>query len=275
MILNSKMYKVTQIIEQATSIFIPKIETGFPAQNMNLRLQKTKDLRFGGFGIYSIAYDHPKSGLRLIYLGSYAGKSGDVSKGDVRTERWSKHIGTANLLLKNLTILSEKNYREQKRLALIFYKNNDKFKEVYRSSFLGIGEDSLKYIFRDRMNVSRNRLGFAIQNLLDTNNSTPHSLESITEIISRFHMFYWKITPDKLTKKIEINAKLKKLERELINRYMEKLPMNNEFPEKDQAENLYFHYNPGKLILIDSCEFRKYVHDIYSGLECLDNYTSH
>lgn len=265
------MYEVTQIFEQATSIFISKIETGFPAPNMNLRLQKTKDMRFGGFGIYSIAYNHPNCGLRLIYLGSYAGKTSDVSKGDIRTERWSKHIGTANLLLKNLTMLSEKNYREQKRRALNFYKDNEKFKEVYKSSFLGIEEDSLKYIFRDRMNVSRNRLGFAIQNLLETNKTTPHTLESLTEIISRFYIYYWKITPSKLTMKSEINAKLKKMEKHLISRYMEKLPMNDEFPEYDGKENLFFHYNPEKLILIDSEEFKKYSQEILKGLENLDD----
>jgi len=268
------MNDIAQIEENATTIFIPKVEEGFPAPNMNLRLRKSKDKRFGGFGIYLITYNHPANGPRVIYLGSFAGKKSDVSKGDVRTERWSKHIGTANLLLKNLTILSEKNYRNQKKRACEFYNDDDKFKEICKSSFLGIEENLLeKYVFRDRMNISWNRLGFAIQNLLETNKSIPHTLESVTNILSRFHFNYWKIIPKVSIKKDEINDKLKKIEKKLIEHYMKKLPMNNEFLGNDDNESSFFHYDPEKLILKGTNEFENLCAEIKYSLENLDMFT--
>jgi hypothetical protein len=262
--------EVQQIIARATDIFIPEIVEGFPARNMNLRLGKTKDTRFGGFGIYSIVYEHPTDGRHVIYLGSFAGTSSDASKGDVRTIRWSKHIGTANLLLNKLTMTSEKYYRKQKQRAEEFYKDNKRFKEVCQSSFLGIDEETLiKYVFRDSMNVSWNRLGFAIQNLLDTNKETPHTLEGLIEIVSRFSFYYWRVNLEGLKIKSDINKNLKEVEASLITRYVNQLPMNDEFPKSSNDITRFFHYDPAKLIKVGSIEFDRYCKEIQDGLEAL------
>jgi hypothetical protein len=151
-----------------------------PANNMNLKF-KNIGSSISGFGVYSLSYDDDNFGDRIIYLGKFAGeksaklKIDNATGGDVR-DRWKKHIGTATLLLANLTMSSEKKFYSNKRRCNFFYKNNEKFKEVLENSFICLDEQKLKkfvFLKGKDLQVSGNRLGFAIQNLIWTNQSQP------------------------------------------------------------------------------------------------------
>jgi hypothetical protein len=246
------------------------LEESFPAKTMNLCLTP-KWAKIPGFGIYSIAYNSPQFGNRIIYLGKFSGvknKSGvdNALAGDVK-ERWFKHIGTATLLLKNLKMSSRKHYHDHKNSALEFYKGDSKFYDAFKNSFLNLGEDILKskvFIKGADLQVSRNRLGFAIQNLKETNKFHPNNAEELKEIISRFTCFYWQVTSPSPIKKSFIDLALtgrknrKGVESEVIKKYQTKLPMNKEYTAEIAPNRTYYHYNPINLIEVNTPEFREY-----------------
>lgn len=258
----------------ATDIWDTKVVDGFPAPNMNLQLvSKDKGAdNYGGFGIYSISYNEPNHGDRLVYLGKFAGQSSTAtgidlaSKGDVR-QRWFKHIGTATLLLRNLKMGSKRCYRDQKEAALQYFHGNENFNRVYPTSFLGIPDSTLAtsvFLNGADMQVSNNRLGFAIQNLTGTNRNRPNTMEELTEVISRFTCHYWRVTSKNDFRKSEINQMLTGTRKEpgveskLIEIYAQRLPMNNQYIPNALAKGKFFHYDPSQLILTESPEYETY-----------------
>ena len=55
----------------------------------------------------------------------------------------------------------------------------------------------------------------------------------------------------------------------LITRYVNQLPMNDEFPKSSNDRTRFFHYHPAKLIKVGSIEFDRYCKEIHDGLEAL------
>ena len=215
-----------------------------------------------------------------MYLGKFAGQSSKAAgidmadKGDVR-KRWFKHIGTATLLLSKLKMGSERLYRGQKEAALAYFCNNEDFNAIYPTSFLGISEDTLKtsvFLQGADMQVSNNRLGFAIQNLTSTNRIRPSTREELIEVISRFTCHYWRVVSTTGLRKSEINKRLtgtKKtpgVESKLIEIYAQKLPMNNQYTPTPSTKREFFHYDPNSLILVDSPEYETYSTRIQAAL---------
>lgn len=277
-----KKLRVSHHTLLATDIWDVRVVDGFPAANMNLGLvPKVKSASdFGGFGIYSISYKHPQHGDRVIYLGKFAGRSSKVagvdmaSQGDVR-DRWFKHIGTATLLLSKLKMGSERFYREKKADALAYFRDDEQFKAIYPSSFLGIPENTLKtsvFVRGVDLQVSRNRLAFAIQNLTSTNRVGPSNAEELLEVISRFTCHYWRVIPTPGLRKSTINqaltgtGKTPGVESTLIEIYGQKLPMNHQYDPASFAKSGFFHYDPEALIQIDSTEFKIYSDRVKTAL---------
>ena len=257
-----------------TDIWDVEVVDGFPAPNMNLRLVPKVKLapEFGGFGVYSISYRDPTFGDRVVYLGKFAGLVSRAvgvdmaERGDVRG-RWFKHIGTATLLLSKLKMGSERFYREQKDAALAYFRNDEIFNAIYPTSFLGIHEDILKksvFVKGDDLQVSKNRLGFAIQNLTSTNRDQPKTRDELVEVISRFTCHYWRVISTTGIRKSEVNDRLtgtKKssgVESSLIEIYAPKLPMNDRYAPTISGKGAFFHYDPQCLILVDSEEYKNY-----------------
>jgi hypothetical protein len=253
-----------------------------PANNMNLKF-KNIGSKIPGFGVYSISYDDDNFGNRIIYLGKFAGEKSknleidNATSGDVR-DRWYKHIGTATLLLTNLTMSSDNKFYTHKRRSDIFYKNNKQFKTAFEMSFLNLDNKKLKefvFLKGKDLQVSGNRLGFAIQNLTWTNKSYPNTAEELRNVISRFTCHYWQVIPASLTKKSTINDSLvgqrgqKGVESEIIKKYKQKLPMNKEYKPPKELKN-YYHYDPENLIEVSNelgSEFIEYSNYIKEQLE--------
>jgi len=270
-----KIYKL-----RAADLWSVSLGEPFPAKNMNVALNSIGE-RITGFGIYSISYDCPDFGDRIIYLGKFAGenKNGtdNALAGDVR-ERWFKHIGTATLLLRNLKMGSNKYYYYHKKKALKFYANDREFKDAFENSFLNLSDDILKsgvFIKGADLQVSKNRLGFAIQNLKNTNKVRPNKIEELNEILSRFTCHYWQVESNIPIKKTFINPVLQGsnaqlgAESEVIKKYRQKLPMNKEYKIGSTPHLNHYHYNPENLILVNSPEFSEYSKFIESQIKNL------
>jgi hypothetical protein len=237
-----------------------------PAINMNLKFIKIKN-SIPGFGIYAVSYNDFNYGERIIYLGKFAGeKKGygnklidDATRGDVR-DRWFKHIGTATLLLANLKMSSKKKFLEHKINAYKFYSNDNNILDLLNNSLLGLQEDILNkqvFLAGKDLQISGNRLGFALQNINWTNKRLANTTEELSNVVSRFNCHYWQVVPNTPTKKSEINKSLqgtkdnKGAESLIIKKYCQKLPMNDEY--KKNIELLeYYHYDPSKLIKVSN-----------------------
>lgn len=255
---------------------------GFPAPNMNLCfVPKLKDVtKYGGFGIYSISYNDEKHGDRVVYLGKFAGcrlkvAGVDMANGGDIRDRWFKHIGTATLLLNKLKMGSERLYRVQRKAALTYFHDHASFEEVYPASFVGIPEKTLStsvFIKGADLQVSKNRLGFAIQNLTATNRARPSNKDELNEVISRFTCHYWRVISTTEVRKSQINGPLtgsKKapgVESSLIDLYASKLPMNDRYSPPSLPNRDFFHYDPQRLIVVDSEEYQVYSKRITTAL---------
>lgn len=246
---------VSFIEANATEIFnVTQDPEGHPAPNMNLRLHCSKDTRFGGAGLYLMAYRHEPEGLRIVYLGSFAGTKQCQCGGDVRKERWAKHIGTATLLLKRLSMPNERRYRDLKSKALLFYRETDQFRRILDSSFIGVNEEFLaSNVFRSSgLEVSEKRLSFAIQNLLRTNDINPHSIEMLRRVVSFFNFYYWRLDSGNYA---NLKKRLQIVEKSIISDYKSCLPMNKEYDDNAKANFNFFHYNPASLVEHRSKQF--------------------
>ena len=238
-----------------------------------------------GFGIYALSYVHPNGDDLLIYIGKFSGKKtrdGSVDNamdGDVRS-RWFKHIGTATLLLAGLRMNSQDSFADHQKKSKAFYSHNNDFLKSYERSILGLDNQTLrKFVFKkNRTQISGNRLGFAIQNLTSTNPIIDLDLENMDEIISKFSCHYWQISFSAPIRKsqvdplIEGTIKSPGLEKILISRYQDRLPMNREF--RPETGNGFYHYDPNKLINVNSNDFttldkyiRSEIQDKFSALE--------
>lgn len=251
---------------------------GHPAKRMCLRLTSKKNSPegFGGFGIYALSYRHQDGIDRIIYLGKFAGEKSasrgvdNAFGGDVR-DRWYKHIGTATLLLRGLKMASRPRYSAHQQRALEHFANDPSFREAYTDSFLDISNEELSqhvFIKGADLQVSSNRLGFAIQNLVDTqidvSNAVPCDSKDVAaaleRVIDRFTLHYWRVTAQDPVRKSEINALLtgsknqKGVERSLIEHYRHRLPMNAEYRLPDSL-NAFYHYDPSGLIQVGSEDF--------------------
>ena len=237
-----------------------------PAKNMCLKFKNVKGGKKIGFGIYALSYQHSDKEEHIIYIGKFSGK---VSKtglvdnamdGDART-RWFKHIGTATLLLADLRIGSKDAFFKHKKKAEAFFKNNKEFIESLDNSIFGLNIETLeKSIFKKNGNqISDNRLGFAIQNLVNTNPKGSLDLQQLNEIISKFTCHYWQISLSSPIQKSRIKMDLEGtnaepgLEKIVIAKYRDKLPMNNEYVPN--TSNNFYHYDEKKLINVRGSDF--------------------
>jgi len=259
---NDEFFSIVYHRRNALSLWNPMITESNPADNMNLRLAKIGE-RLQGFGIYCLSCDDGVYGDRIIYLGKFAGEINkrlgfdDATGGDVR-DRWFKHIGTATLLLANLRMSSRVSFYEHRDKLKKFYAGNDSFMASYSCSFLGLDEKILEeFVFSSGqdLQVSKNRLGFAIQNFTWTNKPFPNSIDELRQVISRFTCHYWQVIPIGRVKKTLIygllggSSKYPGVEFNIINEYKDKLPMNKEY---EASKNLigYYHYNPEYLLRV-------------------------
>lgn len=253
----------------ASFLWRVEIRKSSPAGKMNLSLIP-KPESIPGFGIYALSYNDSDWGDRVIYLGKFAGgknrKSDDALSGDVR-QRWFKHIGTATLLLSNLKMASSKHYFDQKTRALEFYEKDAEFLVAFKNSFLDLDEKTANlniFIKGADLQVSKNRLAFAIQNLKKTNFNNPNKLHELYEIVSRFTCHYWRWTSSEKMTKTSVDPELKGgrgrrgVESEIIKKYSQQLPMNREYaPERTDLDGFY-HYNPNSLIKVDGDEYMEF-----------------
>ena len=249
-----------------------------PAKNMVLKFRNKEHGRQSGFGIYALSYAHRDVGDCIIYLGKFAGKmSKDMSidsagDGDIR-DRWFKHIGSATLLLAGLRMKSAKSFFKHQNKSKQFYKENQDFLTSFGNSILGLDNKHLKEsIFKkDGNQLSDNRLGFAIQNLVETNFTSDSTVLDLAKVISRFSCHYWKIVDAPMRKSqaepllagTKTNPGVEKI---LIARYREKLPMNDEFTPHNSTSEEFYHYDPHSLINTSSREFANFDHEVRSHI---------
>ena len=244
------------------------------AENMVLKFKKIDGGKKLGFGIYALSYIHSNGDECVIYVGKFSGKmsrNGSIDNamdGDAR-ERWFKHIGTASLLLADLRMNSKDAFTLHQKKTKSFYKNDVKFSQCLEKSILGLESEKLeKIFFKENGNqISDNRLGFAIQNLIDTNSLDDLNLASLNTIISKFNIHYWQISFDKPIRKSQVEPLIEGTKNEpgvekiVISKYKQKLPMNNEFlPENEN----FYHYDVKKLINIYSSDFTtlsRFIHE--------------
>jgi hypothetical protein len=242
-----------------------------PARKMMFLLNKI-GVKIPGFGIYALSFNSKEFGDRIIYVGKYAGSIDSAQSGDVR-ERWFKHFGSATLLLRNFKMSSSKNYFYHKNKAQLFFANDPEFHKAAEDSFLNIDEDSLKqmvFIKGADLQISKNRLGFAIQNLKEFQNHKFDDALEVMELLSRFTFYYWKIEAPSITTKSMIDKLLtgshKKggCESDILSEYKHRLPMNKEYTPSDQTNKDFYHYNPCELISTagkDFNDFDKFITD--------------
>jgi hypothetical protein len=228
---------------------------------MNLNLVNIPNDFLTGFGIYAISYRDQTNPDSLIYLGSYAGNTpyANNSKSDPR-ERWVQHIGTATLLQHaNLQMKHKGNkiYWDHRKNSELFFQNNPSHKEAAENSFINLPEHVLEqYIFLpNNTQVSKNRLGFALQNLSSTHKKEANTLEELQEIIKRFTCYYWKITPNPFTliskDKKSLVDPLKACESSIIHLHKERLPLNQEYKASTSLNRKHYHYDPETLIKVN------------------------
>lgn len=242
------------------------------AENMVLKFKKTDGGKKIGFGIYALSYIHSNGDECVIYIGKFSGKmsrNGSIDNamdGDAR-ERWFKHIGTASLLLADLRMKSRDSFTSHQKKSQLFYKDDVEFLNCLEKSILGLESENLEKIFfkKDGNQISDNRLGFAIQNLIDTNSLADLDLESFYKIISKFSIHYWQISFNKPVRKSQVEPLIEGtknkpgVEKIVISKYKQQLPMNNEFlPEKGN----FYHYDVRKLINIHTSDFTALSHFI-------------
>ena len=227
---------------------------------MNLRLSNNSKHQLGGFGIYAISHQDESGIDKIIYLGSFAGQDADACKGDPR-DRWHKHIGSATLLLHNLTINSYQIYFDHVFRSRDFFANDVNFNSIKNCSFVRTTQDILRNsIFVDgNTTASSNRLGYGIQNLVRTHSKIPNTLEDLTRIIGKFSCHYWQVTPSLRTPipKAKISKALKSCEHSIIDDYLNRLPLNDEYDPDNCLHRNYYHYDPNTLIELGSADFLK------------------
>ena len=232
------------------NIFCPEIvPSGYPAKDMNLNLdgKYKKDILIPGFGIYAISYKHQDGRDLIVYVGKFRGKKEDAKGGDVRS-RWFKHIATATLLHKDLRWKSEKLIFDEIERINNYCKNDSNFMIISKNSIIQLNKLDLEknVIKADGLQLSKNRMRFAMQNFSDFHKAEPNSQEELNNIISKFNCHYWQILIDKPLKKLDIKEEIDNTETEIINEYKTKLPMNDEY--KVNSFNGFYHYDPKKLI---------------------------
>jgi len=244
-------------------------EDATPAK-MNLKLSNTAIRNLGGFGIYAISHKDETDLDRIIYLGSFAGQVIDACKGDPR-DRWHKHIGSATLLLHNLTINSYEIYFDHVFKSRDFFVNDVNFNAVKNHSFSRTTQEILRnsIFVNGNTTVSSNRLGYGIQNLVRTHSKTPNTLEDLKRIIGKFSCHYWQVAPSLHTPipKAEISSALKACEHSIIDDYLNRLPLNDEYDPDNSPHRNYYHYDPNTLIKLGSADFSKLSENIIQRLK--------
>jgi hypothetical protein len=244
-------------------------EEATPAK-MNLRLTNAPIAAPSGFGIYAISHKDESDADKVIYLGSFAGQATDACQGDPR-DRWHKHIGSATLLLHNLTIKSYEIYFDQVFRSRDFFANDVNFNAVKNHSFIRTTQIILKNsIFVDgNTTVSSNRLGYGIQNLSRTHARKPNTIEDLKRIIGKFSCHYWKVSPSLRTTipKATISSALKACEYTIIDDYLNRLPLNDEYEPENSPHRNYYHYDPNTLIELGSADFSKLSETIIQRLK--------
>ena len=255
--------KIKYIKFNSSDIFKPSIiNTGFPALDMNMKLNYPKKKELTGFGIYAISLRHKDKKNKIIYIGKYQGEKVNIESGDPR-DRWFKHIATATLLHQNLRWKSQNLLLNEVNRALKYFHNNYNFLKLTRSSIIGLTEQELiKKVYAEGkadMQISKNRMRLSVQNFNLFHKGRPNTETEIKEILKMFECHYWKVSFNIYQKKIEIKKQMKLIEDNIIDIYKNKLPMNDEY--KINEKNFY-HYNPDNLIDVDTCTFISFNNDI-------------
>ena len=72
--------------------------------NLNFKIKKESEKKdnFIGPGIYAIFFED-----KLIYIGKFLGEKENAFSGDIRDERWRKHLGTITLRDRNISFSSQ------------------------------------------------------------------------------------------------------------------------------------------------------------------------
>jgi len=259
--------KIKYLQFEAKKIFNPEIVSGYPAKSMNLNLDQKykKDFKLGGFGIYALSYKHNNVDNLIIYVGKYNGEKNNAKGGDVR-DRWFKHIGTSSLLHNNLRWRSKASFFRELERAKQYFKNNSFFWKIAKNSIINLNnEELLKDVFKkDGLQLSKNRFRFALQNFFDFNKINLNNINEITNIISNFTCHYWQAFSSKDVIKETIKNHITNVEKKIIDKYKEKLPLNDEY--KIDNLNNFYHYDPSKLININKNEFNIFNTFIYKNL---------
>lgn len=255
------------LVFKGNDLWQGKIVEAKAAPKMKFLLKK-KGGSIPGFGIYAISYKSDQFGDRIVYIGKYAGSKSkntdDAKAGDVR-ERWFKHFGTATLLLRDLKMASSKSYYYHRNKSNLFFLSDELFKKCVENSFLSINEEMLNksiFIKGADMQISNNRMGFAIQNLKETNTPDIDNDIDLSQLLSKFTYYYWQIQTSSDVKKSSINKlltgsmKTGGCEFDVLSRYKQKLPMNNEYLAKTNLHDQFYHYDPNELIETSSDEFK-------------------
>jgi hypothetical protein len=135
----------------ADDIFTIDLVTPFPGMpswtNLNFRKKNSENHKiFYGPGIYAIFFEK-----YLIYIGKFLGKKGDPFAGDIREERWRKHLGTISIRDRNISF-------SPRTLEEIRKKNLSIFKAMDWSN-----EELVKFLTQDRIRSTPNRFSFGLQ----------------------------------------------------------------------------------------------------------------
>jgi len=260
--------KIKYIKFNSYDIFKPNIiTTGFPALDMNMKLNYHIKKDLTGFGIYAISLRHNDKKNKIIYIGKYQGEKANIKAGDPR-DRWFKHIATATLLHQNLRWKSHNLLLNEVNRALKYFHNNHDLMKLVNNSIIGLTEHELiKNVYAEGktdMQISKNRMRFSVQNFNLFHKGKPNTKTEIKEILKMFECHYWKIRFDKYQKKIEIKKPMKLIEDNIIHIYKDKLPMNDEY--KINEKNFY-HYNPDNLIDVDTSTFISLNNDILKSIK--------
>ena len=248
--------KIKYIKFNSSNIFEQNIiTTGFPALDMNMKLNYPIKKDLTGFGIYAISLRHKDKKNKIIYIGKYQGKKVNIEAGDPR-DRWFKHIATATLLHQNLRWTSQNLLLKEVNRALKYFHNNHNFLKLVSNSIIGLTEHELiKKVYakgKTDMQISKNRMRFSVQNFNLFHKGRPNTKTEIKEILNMFECHYWKVSFDKYQKKIEIEKQMKLIEDNIIDIYKDKLPMNGQYKIKEKN---FYHYNPENLIEVDTQAF--------------------
>lgn len=199
-----------------------------------------------------------------------------MQRGGIR-DRWYKHIGTASLRLAGLRMNSQSAFNAHKQNANCFFQKDEEFYKKSNGTILRLNDEYLKeFVFLKYGNqLSNNRLGFAIQNIKETNPDPcdERSQDDAVKLLFKFSFYYWHvkfyrhITKSSIQPLICGTRNCPGVERIVIDQYREQLPMNSEFAPNSSRGRRFYHYEPESIINVGTCQFNNFSDFIKTNLE--------